>query len=51
MAKNPKKEEDGGNDWAQSDEDDNWDDWGDDDDKFVHVEKEQQPQESRNREH
>lgn len=45
MAKNPKKEEDGGNDWAQSDEDDNWDDWGDDDDKFVHVEKEQQPEE------
>ncbi|XP_043653080.1 protein FAM114A2 [Drosophila teissieri] len=45
MAKNPKKEDDGGNDWAQSDEDDNWDDWGDDEDKFVHVEKEQQPEE------
>ncbi|EDV49054.1 protein FAM114A2 [Drosophila erecta] len=45
MAKNPKNEEDGGNDWAQSDEDDNWDDWGDDEDKFVHVEKEPQPEE------
>uniref|UniRef100_A0A6P4DYN3 Protein FAM114A2 n=1 Tax=Drosophila rhopaloa TaxID=1041015 RepID=A0A6P4DYN3_DRORH len=41
MSKNPKKDDESGNDWAQSDEDDNWDDWGDDDDKFVHVEKEQ----------
>ncbi|XP_017083946.2 protein FAM114A2 [Drosophila eugracilis] len=45
MAKNPKKDDDASNDWAQSDEDDNWDDWGDDEDKFVHVEKEQQPEE------
>ncbi|XP_017119246.1 protein FAM114A2 [Drosophila elegans] len=45
MSKNPKKDDGSGNDWAQSDEDDNWDDWGDDEDKFVHVEKEQQQEE------
>ncbi|KAH8389382.1 hypothetical protein KR200_002328 [Drosophila serrata] len=44
MANKPKKEEDSGNDWNQSDEDHNWDDWGDDEDKFVHVENETQPQ-------
>ncbi|XP_017141487.1 protein FAM114A2 [Drosophila miranda] len=45
MANKLEKHEEASNDWNQSDEDDNWDDWGDDDDKFVHVEKEQ-PQES-----
>ncbi|XP_016995378.3 protein FAM114A2 [Drosophila takahashii] len=47
MASKPKKEDDAGNDWAQSDEEDNWDDWGDDEDKFVHVEKDQQQQEEK----
>ncbi|KAH8384085.1 hypothetical protein KR009_012062 [Drosophila setifemur] len=45
MANKPKKEEEGANDWDQSDGDDNWDDWGDDEDKFVHVEKQDQVQE------
>ncbi|XP_064552825.1 protein FAM114A2 [Drosophila montana] len=47
MANKPNKEDENSNDWNQSDEDDNWDDWGDgdeDDDKFVHVEKELQPE-------
>ncbi|EDV43532.1 uncharacterized protein Dana_GF18539 [Drosophila ananassae] len=50
MANKPKKEEGSGNDWDQSDEDDNWDDWGDDEDKFVHVEPqdEQEKPETRN---
>ncbi|XP_016926115.4 protein FAM114A2 [Drosophila suzukii] len=47
MAKNPKKEDDAGNDWAQSDEEDNWDDWGDDEDKFVHVEKDPKQEEEK----
>ncbi|KAH8346937.1 hypothetical protein KR059_003200 [Drosophila kikkawai] len=47
MANKPKKEEESGNDWNQSDEDDNWDDWGDDEDKFVHVEKETQSQQEK----
>lgn len=46
MANKPNKDNGSPNDWDQSDEDDNWDDWGDgeeDEDKFVHIEKEQPP--------
>ncbi|XP_062127282.1 protein FAM114A2 [Drosophila sulfurigaster albostrigata] len=45
MATKPDKKDEDANDWQQSDEDDNWDDWGDgddDDEKFVHVEQQQQ---------
>lgn len=47
MANKPNKDDESTNDWDQSDEDDNWDDWGDgdeDEDKFVHIEKEQEPE-------
>ncbi|KAH8271204.1 hypothetical protein KR018_001197 [Drosophila ironensis] len=43
MANKPKDEAEGGNDWAASDEEDNWDDWGDDADKFVHVPEQEKP--------
>ncbi|XP_002000331.2 protein FAM114A2 [Drosophila mojavensis] len=47
MANKPNKDDESTNDWDQSDEDDNWDDWGngdEDEDKFVHIEKEQEPE-------
>ncbi|KAH8310786.1 hypothetical protein KR044_003016 [Drosophila immigrans] len=49
MATKPDKKGEEANDWQQSDEDDNWDDWGDgddDDEKFVHVEQQQQQPEN-----
>lgn len=51
MATKPNKQEEPGNDWDQSDEEDNWDDWGDgddDEDKFVHVKQQPEPQKNKN---
>lgn len=49
MATKPNKQEDPTNDWDQSDEEDNWDDWGDgddDEDKFVHIKQQPEPQQN-----
>ncbi|KAH8420843.1 hypothetical protein KR222_006486 [Zaprionus bogoriensis] len=55
MATKPNKPEENSNDWDQSDDDDNWDDWGDagdeDDDKFVHVEQQVEPQQQHENKH
>lgn len=51
MATKPNKQEEPANDWDQSDEEDNWDDWGDgddDEDKFVHVKQQPEPQQHKN---
>lgn len=51
MTTKPNKQEEPANDWQQSDEEDNWDDWGDgddDDDKFVHVKQQPEPQQNKN---